>query len=116
MITKLPLHKVETLTLIGQWDLYGSDTGILDNSLIQFRLIFRDEADGDIGVEKFGIARPPFQHDQRVAVFGRHVGDIAGRSDGLSEVEHEGDLFSVGDTETEVVIQDVEDCVWTTRN
>src|SRR5262249_47120648 len=88
---------------------------VLHDALVQLRLVLRDQADGDIGIEKVRIARPTLQDDQGVAIFGGHAGDVAGRSNGLSKIDHHGDLATVGDTQPKIVVEDVEDSIGIAR-
>src|SRR6478609_11605737 len=111
MSAKLPAHKVQALGFIGQRNGDGSHAGVLHNALVQLDLVFRDQADGNVGVQEIRVARPALQDHQRVAVFGRHAGDVTGGRDGLGKIDDQRDLFSVGDAQAQVIVQDVEDRV-----
>src|SRR5579864_1852319 len=108
MRTKLPAHKVKTLSFIGQRNGDGGHAGVLHDTLVQLNLVFRDQADGNVSVEKVRVAGPALEDDQRIAVLGGHAGDVTGGRDGFSKVDDQGDLFAVGDAQAEVIIQDIE--------
>ena len=111
MSAKLPAHKVQTLSFIGQRNGDGGHAGVLHDALVQLDLVFRDQADGNVSVEEIRIAGPALEDDQRIAIFSRHAGDVTGGRDGLGKVDDQSDLLSVGDAQAQVIIQDIEDRV-----
>src|ERR1700737_97696 len=88
---------------------------MLHDALIQLDLILGHQADGDVGIQKGGIARPSLENHERVAILGRHAGNVAGRSDGLSEIDDQPDLLAVGNTQPKIVIEQVQHRIWTPR-
>src|SRR5438105_102798 len=111
MSTKLPAHELQPLSFIRQWNGDGGHAGVLHDSLVQLDLVFRDQTDGDVSVEEIRVAGPALQDYQRIAVFGRHAGDVAGGRDGLGKIDDQGDLFSVGDAQAQVVVENIENGV-----
>src|ERR1019366_2622882 len=107
--------ELQAFFLGGQRNGNGGHARVLDDPLVQFRQILRDQTDGEVGAQKGGVLGPAFQGDERVPVVGGKAGDVAGGSDGLGEIHNESDLASVGDAQTEVVVQQVEYAVGVAR-
>ena len=88
----------------------------MHDPLIQFDLVLRHEADGDVSIQKSGIPRPAFENNQGIAIIGRHPRNIAGGSNGLGEIDHQPDLLAVGDAQAKIVVQQIQHSIRVARH
>src|SRR5208283_297956 len=99
---QLLLDKPQPLPLVGHGYSDRGHTGMLHNSGVEFNLVFGNQDDGNVGVQKSGIVGPALQDHQRIAIVGGHAGNIPGGGDGFGEIDGEGDAFAVGDAQAQV--------------
>ena len=88
----------------------------MHDALVHFDLVLRDQTDGDVGIQKCRIARPAFQDHQRISIFRRHAGHVAGRNNSFREINHQPDFPAIGNPQTQIIVEQIQHCVGTARH